>query len=151
MAVSAPRSILNPAGPLVRRQRADRMSARRLAALRQAVGQMQSDGSYRDLASLYAGRAGAGTSWFLGWNRAHLRVFEAAMLERVGDASLPWWDWTQQHEVPAAFSSRADDKEPNPAGGHRAPFRGARSARGRQPELAGAADARRPARGARAR
>lgn len=114
MATVAPRSILNPAGPLVRRRRVDRLGARQLAALRQAIAAMQSDGSYRELADLYPGRAGGGTWWFLGWNRAYLRTFEAAMLERVSGAALPWWDWTQQHEVPRAFSTLADDAEPNP-------------------------------------
>ncbi len=47
MSTVAPRSILNPAGPLVRRRRVDRLSAPQLAALRQAVAGMQSDGSYR--------------------------------------------------------------------------------------------------------
>ena len=113
MATAAPRSILNPAGPLVRRRRVDRLSAPQLAALRQAVAGMQSDGSYAELADLYAGRAGGGTWWFLGWNRAYLRTFEAAMLERVRGAALPWWDWTQQHEVPRRVPSLAED-EPNP-------------------------------------
>ena len=83
MSTVAPRSILNPAGPLVRRRRVDRLSAPQLAALRQAIEGMQSDGAYAELANLYAGRAGGGTWWFLGWNRAYLRMFEAAMLERV--------------------------------------------------------------------
>ena len=115
MSTVAPRSILNPAGPLVRRRRVDRLSAPQLAALRQAVAGMQSDGSYRELADLYAGRAGGSTYWFLGWNRAYLRMFEAAMLEQDGAAALPWWDWTQQHEVPRAFRPPTED-QPNPLG-----------------------------------
>ena len=124
MSTAAPRSILNPAGPLVRRRRVDRLSAPQLAALGQAIAGMQSDGAYAELANLYAGRAGGGTWWFLGWNRAYLRTFEAAMLERVPGAALPWWDWTQQHEVPACV--RVAER---PARGHRPPVGGSHHAR----------------------
>lgn len=113
MAVSAPRSILEPAGPLVRRQRVDRLSLRQVAALRKAFAAVQSDGTYRELAQLYSTHARRGTWSFLPWNRAYLRAFEVALLDRVPRAALPWWDWSQQHEYPRAFYSLTEDTEPN--------------------------------------
>jgi KAP family P-loop domain/Common central domain of tyrosinase len=114
MALSAPRSILDPAGPLVRRRRVDRLSDRQLAALRRAVAALQSDGGYAELAELYPRHLPRlGVTW-LPWNRAYLRAFEAALLERVPGVALPWWDWFQQHAVPRAFYSLAEDTEPNP-------------------------------------
>ena len=104
MALSVPpRSILDPTGRQVRRRRVDRLSERQLAALREAFAAVQQDGTYRALADDYARLAPHHTPSFLPWNRAYLRAFEAALLERVPGVALPWWDWVTRPEIPPAF------------------------------------------------
>jgi tyrosinase len=63
-----------------------------------------------------------GTPLFLPWHRAYLYYFEQHLLDAMphGDqVSLPWWDWSAQAGVPAAY---ADAKL---AGGKENPLAGA--------------------------
>jgi tyrosinase len=41
---------------------------------------------------------------FLPWHRAYLYFFEQYLMDQVAAARLPWWDWTDQKGVPAAFA-----------------------------------------------
>jgi hypothetical protein len=112
MALGTAQSILQWTGPVTRRQRVDRLSARRLAALREAVDALQRDGEYAELAAVHAKPAHLGTPLFLPWNRAYLRTFEARLQERAPGAAVPWWDWFGHRAIPEAFSQSGD--EPNP-------------------------------------
>ena len=55
---------------------------------------------------------------FLPWHRAYLYSFEMAMRDRVGEVTLPWWDWTlrppRQSGIPKIFSDRRVNGRPNP-------------------------------------
>lgn len=59
-----------------------------------------------------------GTPYFLPWHRAYLYYFERALIDRVRDVSLAWWDWSvrpaAQPTIPAAFSDQQADGGPNP-------------------------------------
>jgi tyrosinase len=65
------------------------------------------------------GRAGADGSrfpynLFLPWHRAYLLYWENAARDQNPNAVLPWWDWTAQTGVPAAFSEpQLPDGSPN--------------------------------------
>ncbi len=57
-----------------------------------------------------------GTPTFLPWHRAYLYFFEKALQDRVAGVTLPWWDWTAEHEVgvPAAYATEQVAGHPNP-------------------------------------
>lgn len=46
-----------------------------------------------------------GNWWFLPWHRGYIGYFEQIIRQQSNDPSfaLPYWDWTTQPEVPAAF------------------------------------------------
>ena len=125
MATVAPRSILNPAGPLVRRRRADRLSAR--AARRAAAGDPAHAVRRRPTASSPSSTRVAparGTWWFLGWNRAYLRAFEAAHA-RAGPgrrAAVVGLDAAARGAARVLLAGRG--REPNPLEAIDLPFRG---------------------------
>jgi tyrosinase len=68
------------------------------------------------------GRAGMGTpqpvNLFLPWHRAYLLYFEHVARDQNAQATIPWWDWTSDTShrigVPAIFSARRVDGQPNP-------------------------------------
>lgn len=52
---------------------------------------------------------------FLPWHRAYLYDFEMRLRDRVGDATLPWWDWTKTPGIPAAYDDpQTPEGDPNP-------------------------------------
>jgi tyrosinase len=56
------------------------------------------------------------TPLFLPWHRAYLYFFERALQDLVPGVTLPWWDWTTDHEngIPRAYSQRRAGSEQNP-------------------------------------
>jgi tyrosinase len=42
---------------------------------------------------------------FLPWHRAYLYDFEMRLRDGVPDVTLPWWDWTKDRGIPAAFGA----------------------------------------------
>lgn len=52
---------------------------------------------------------------FLPWHRAYLYMFEKALQERVPGVTLPWWNWTVEHDagMPSAYASRRVDGKAN--------------------------------------
>jgi tyrosinase len=57
------------------------------------------------------------SNWFfLPWHRAYLVSFERICRQVLGDPSfaLPYWDWTQYRQVPAAFMAATIGGRPNP-------------------------------------
>ena len=53
---------------------------------------------------------------FLPWHRAYLSHLELTLQQLVGDmqVSLPWWDWTVDRQVPAAYAAPEVEGAPNP-------------------------------------
>jgi tyrosinase len=55
---------------------------------------------------------------FLPWHRAYLYHFEMAARDRVGNVTLPWWDWTlrppRQDGLPQIFAERTVSGQRNP-------------------------------------
>ncbi len=56
------------------------------------------------------------TPLFLPWHRAYLYFFERALQDLVPGVTLPWWDWTADHQggLPAAYSEVEIDGHANP-------------------------------------
>lgn len=56
-----------------------------------------------------------GTPAFLPWHRAYLYRFERALRDTGRDVMLPWWDWTKDRAVPAAYGEETrPDGSANP-------------------------------------
>jgi tyrosinase len=51
---------------------------------------------------------------FLPWHRAYLSFFQNAALDQNPAAILPWWDWTMQAGLPAAFTGAGSSLESGP-------------------------------------
>jgi tyrosinase len=53
---------------------------------------------------------------FLPWHRAYLYFFEKQLQDRVPGVTLPWWDWTKDHQIglPPAYSKARVDGKANP-------------------------------------
>jgi tyrosinase len=51
---------------------------------------------------------------FLPWHRAYLWWLEQALQDQKDGTALPWWDWTRQRGVPAAYAARQADGKANP-------------------------------------
>jgi tyrosinase len=61
-----------------------------------------------------------GTPFFLPWHRAYLYYFEQHLLDVMpanAPVSLPWWDWSTQAGIPAAYSGAATGTAANPLAG----------------------------------
>ncbi len=57
------------------------------------------------------------SNWFfLPWHRAYLITFERVCQQMSGDPTfaLPYWDWTEQPQLPAAFAEETVGGRPNP-------------------------------------
>jgi len=57
-----------------------------------------------------------GNWYFLPWHRAYLVAFERICRQLSGNHSfaLPYWDWTTNPQLPAAFASPTHNGQPNP-------------------------------------
>jgi tyrosinase len=57
-----------------------------------------------------------GNWYFLPWHRAYLVAFERICRQLSGDNNfaLPYWDWTANPQLPAAFATQMYNGQPNP-------------------------------------
>lgn len=57
-----------------------------------------------------------GNWYFLPWHRANIQSYEIAARALTGDTdfAMPYWDWTEQPDFPAAFGDETFDGQPNP-------------------------------------
>jgi tyrosinase len=105
---------VNATAAAVRRYRksATALTPAEVAALRTAFGKMLALSDDRGF-EYWAGIHGLplpiscvhGTPFFLPWHRAYLYYFEQHLLDAGGQVSLPWWDWSTQAGIPAAYGS----------------------------------------------
>ncbi len=51
---------------------------------------------------------------FLPWHRAYLYFFELTLRDLQPAVTLPWWDWTSDPAIPAAYSESTAEGHPNP-------------------------------------
>lgn len=50
---------------------------------------------------------------FLPWHRGYLLHFELALQRFDPEVTLPWWDWLNEAEIPAAYADETVDGQPN--------------------------------------
>jgi len=122
MATAAP-TATRAAVRLRHRRSARRLSQQQLADLRRATTLAQEIGDDRGY-QYWAGVHGLPlpqycqhrSPLFLPWHRAYLYFFEKALQDRVPGVTLPWWDWTKDHEqgVPPAYARARVDGRRNP-------------------------------------
>jgi tyrosinase len=57
-----------------------------------------------------------GNWYFLPWHRAYLLMYERVVRQLTGqsDFALPFWDWTQERQIPQAFVEPTVNGQPNP-------------------------------------
>ena len=57
-----------------------------------------------------------GNWYFLPWHRAYLRMYETACRTLTGNDqfAMPYWDWTQDRQLPRAFAEPTWNGAPNP-------------------------------------
>ena len=57
-----------------------------------------------------------GNWYFLPWHRGYVLMYELAARALTGNAefAMPYWDWTEQPDFPAAFGDEDFDGQPNP-------------------------------------
>jgi tyrosinase len=57
-----------------------------------------------------------GNWYFLPWHRAYLLSYERAVRQLTGnnDFALPYWDWTEDRQMPPAFVETTFNGQPNP-------------------------------------
>jgi tyrosinase len=57
-----------------------------------------------------------GNWYFLPWHRAYLLMYERAVRQLTGanDFALPYWDWTNDRQLPEAFAQTTWNGRPNP-------------------------------------
>ena len=56
-----------------------------------------------------------GNWYFLPWHRAYLLMYEQVVRQLTGqsDFALPYWDWTQERQIPQAFVEPTFNGQPN--------------------------------------
>jgi len=124
-------------GDIKHRKRLSTLSEEELTALREAFRQameVTDSRGYGHFASLHGfpepGYCEHGNQLFLPWHRAYLYYFEQSLQDLVPGVTLPWWDWADTDELPAAYGAETDPAgNPNPlfdapifaAGGERRP------------------------------
>jgi tyrosinase len=104
------------------------LTAAELAALRSALTKMVALSDDRGF-EYWAGIHGLplpiscthGSPLFLPWHRAYLYYFEQHLLDQMPSGqlvSLPWWDWSTQAGIPAAYAAdKLPDGTANPLAG----------------------------------
>ncbi len=77
--------------------------------------------SWANFAAIHGNAAGFnkcphGNWYFLPWHRAYLVMYERTVRQLTGhdDFALPYWDWTADRQLPAAFSQPTWNGQPNP-------------------------------------
>lgn len=117
-----------PASPLAPKALRHRRSVRRLttgqlADLRAAIAAAQGiedDRGYQAWAGIHGLPLPISckhqSELFLPWHRAYLYFFEKALQDLVPGVTLPWWDWTVEHQegIPRAYTVRKADGRKNP-------------------------------------
>jgi tyrosinase len=107
---------------LRRRQSVDGLDDATLAQLRQGFVAMEAISDERGYGH-WAGIHGLplpisckhGNPLFLPWHRAYLYFFEQYLLDQALDSGLPWWDWSTQTGIPAAYGdAQLADGSANP-------------------------------------
>ncbi len=103
-----------------------------LAAYRAAVAAMKAlppsdPRNWNRFADIHRNFCPHGNWYFLPWHRAYLVALERICRQLSGkaDFALPYWDWTAERELPAAFT--AGDPRSNPLNHLRPGFAGGRS------------------------
>jgi tyrosinase len=113
----------HPSVPLRHRLNIDQLSAEQLAAFRAAVSGMMGisdDRGYNYQAGIHglplpiSCDIAHGHPIFLPWHRAYLYFFELYLRDIQANVTLPWWDWTSDRHVPAAYNERDVAGQPNP-------------------------------------
>jgi tyrosinase len=112
-----------PAAPLQHRLNVDGMTTDQLAAFRAAMGAVMTitdERGYRYQAGIHglplplSCDIAHGRPVFLPWHRAYLYFFELTLRDQQPGVSLPWWDWTTQRNIPAAYAEAAPGDPANP-------------------------------------
>jgi tyrosinase len=72
--------------------------------------------SWQSIAQIHNDNCPHGNWFFLPWHRAYLIAFERACRQISGDQNfaLPYWDWTEQRQLPPAFTAETVAGQPNP-------------------------------------
>jgi tyrosinase len=93
------------------RKSVDQLDADELGKLRQAFSLALPLNDTRGF-EYFAGWHGVSLGWcqhhnelFLPWHRAYLYCLELALQDRVPGVTLPWWDWSTDATIPAAYTS----------------------------------------------
>jgi len=91
-----------------------------LASYRLAVERMKAlpasdPRSWESIAQIHNNFCPHGNWFFLPWHRAYLVMFERACRQISGNENfaLPYWDWTEQRRMPAAFTVQTVGGRPN--------------------------------------
>jgi tyrosinase len=91
-----------------------------LASYRLAVERMKAlpasdPRSWESIAQIHNNNCPHGNWFFLPWHRAYLISFERACRQISGNENfaLPYWDWTEQPRMPAAFTAQTVGGRPN--------------------------------------
>jgi tyrosinase len=110
------------AGDLKHRKRLSSLSDEELAALREAfrlAKEVSDSRGFGHFASLHGipdpPYCEHRNQLFLPWHRGYLYYFEQSLQDLVPGVTLPWWDWAEGQEIPAAFAAETGpDGSANP-------------------------------------
>lgn len=123
---TAAASSQEPAVPVRQRTNISELGAEQLKEFRAAVADMQAitdERGYQFFAGLHGlplpawcDRFAHGLPMFLHWHRAYLWRFELALRQNGKfDVSLPFWDWINEPDLPAAYTDeQTPEGDPNP-------------------------------------
>lgn len=122
MSTASPPATLRAPSALRHRRSARRLTAGQQEAFRQAIAESQAiadDRGYQRWAGIHGLPLPISCvhndELFLPWHRAYLYFFEKSLQDRVPDATLPWWDWTNHSEgVPGPYARKRVDGKKNP-------------------------------------
>jgi tyrosinase len=113
----------HPSVPLRHRLNIDKLSPEQLATFRAAMSGMMGisdERGYNDQAGIHglplpiSCDIAHGHPIFLPWHRAYLYFFELSLRDLQPNVTLPWWDWTADRHIPAAYKERDVGGQPNP-------------------------------------
>src|SRR6202030_3023551 len=113
----------NPAVPVRHRLNIDALTAAQLAAFRAAIAasmKISDERGYNYQAGIHglplpiSCDIAHGRPIFLPWHRAYLYFFELTLRGQQPDLTLPWWDWTTNAAIPAAYNNQDVNGAVNP-------------------------------------
>lgn len=70
--------------------------------------------NYTNQATIHGTNCRHNSELFLPWHRAYLYRFELLLQEQVPGVTLPYWDWVNTREIPAAYLANAANPLFNP-------------------------------------